>query len=964
MVEIADCDPDEDIANERCEYCYNTDPNCLVQCFDPSCKKWFCNCRIKGVTGSQIIWHLARTGHNIIKRSSRNRLNQIDLKCYWCHEKNIFCLGFFSLAGGKKLVTICRNQCLEEQCAKNPDLRNQFVYFILDRRLLEVIVADTTMKCSTIVTLPHIQQVERSFDSEFTMEDSLLSKPESYESPESYITTMNYFVELLREHEKYSNRNQIQTDVSIEWSEVKNCKVTKGCYYRANTITADFLPGLELNISDRSWINCKAVVMEVKGDMVFFSTNILSEDLENKLFDVQVIGNFITHNRLSDATVSFANIGDELQQRVLRPNDFPLQPSEFPVLCPPNKTFNESQSTAIVKAMTQPISLIQGPPGTGKTYTSAMIVYNYLKSELHNGPALVCASSNTATDNLSEKLLELKLKVVRVISTSKEIAPQLKDITLHELAKKACNDAQAAYNASIEEREKGEDDSLEPSPKSKGRSRRSGMRGGDEEEGPSRNPKTYYKEVLRAADVVCCTCSTAGSRVMQDLPRANFVLIDEATQSIEPETLIPLSKLPLRVVLVGDQNQLGPTAMIRRADQLGYYKSLFQRLIDNGYDYTMLNSQFRMHPKLSLYPSQAYYEGRVIDGITEADRALPIEFAQIWPKIDIPIVFHHISQYEELNPSGLSYLNRHEYIRILDILMKLNELGVDMAEVGLITPYEGQVAMIKEKFKILDADDPSYKFEDIQVSSIDGFQGKEKDFIIISCVRSNKRSGIGFLNNRNRLNVALTRARKGLALVGNVKVLMKDEVWDDYLQFLKGHDLIAIKEEESDEREEIIEMLRRKKKNGVRLLPMPEFTNECFDNAMIYGNIYGDLSKTPAPPSLDLAVMAKGDWAKTDLGSELRKQQFYVKFPGRSEEEVKDTSKFSLRDTQESKQETKPKSSLFANLKVIRPGNTKPLSPSAVAAVAPAKPRVNFKNPKDRSVADLLGFTVQTSRYS
>lgn len=952
-----------------CEYCGNSDPNCLVQCYEPHCRKWFCNCRISDSQGSQIIWHLTRSGHNAIRLSAHNTMKQLKMKleCFYCLDNNIFNLGFFYIPSGMP-IPVCNKKCLEEKLREKPDLT--FVYMIHDRRLINAVVADTTRKCSAIVNLAHMQEVERSLDQEFSMGDHMLANPRQYDDSDFYMGTMQTFVEVLKEHERYSNRNQIQTDVTIMWEHSKSGG-SIGTYHKSDLITADFMPGLTLKITNRSWFSTEAKVKDFRGDLVVFGCKAQSTDLEDQLFDIQVIGNFITHDRLSEATMNFSNFNQEIKEIIMNPSGAQFAPDNYNIALPPESFLNESQKQAIVNAMTRPLSLIQGPPGTGKTYTSALIIYNYINSDMHDGPALVCASSNTATDNLAEKMLDFGLKVVRVISSVKELTPRLMDYSLDALASKMCSERNALRaEAQPDQDEESNDvnfeyEDIKPKPKPKPRRVRKTKRTGflnDEPDKPA-NPRDFYAEVLQTADVVCCTCSSAGSMKMNDhLKTAKFVLIDEATQSIEPETLIPLSKKPLRVVLVGDQNQLGPTAMIKKCEQLGYYKSLFQRLIENGFGFTMLNAQYRMHPKLSLYPSKTFYNGQVQDGITAEARTLSKEFGQIWPNLEFPVVFHHIGRYEELNPTGLSYINRHEYKRLLDIINLLRQLGVDMKEVGLITPYEGQVAMIKHNFLQFTQEDPSLKFDEIQVSSIDGFQGKEKDFIIFSCVRSNKRSGIGFLNNKNRLNVALTRARKGLVLVGNAGVLMRDEVWSHYLEFLKYYKLIVDLSSDTDEFEDIMAMLQRKKKFGVTLLPMPEFTNECFDNAMMYDNIHGDLSKLKPAPVLDLDMLAKGGWTKTDLGNDLRRNQYAPRIPGRIEEETKTFRPYGRSAAVVSVQEEEKEKpiSKFANLKVVRPGNTQAEEPIPGPSYQPARPRVNFKREGDRILSEELSFTLKT----
>lgn len=179
-----------------------------------------------------------------------------------------------------------------------------------------------------------------------------------------------------------------------------------------------------------------------------------------------------------------------------------------------------------------------------------------------------------------------------------------------------------------------------------------------------------------------------------------------------------------------------------------------------------------MHPSLTYFPSNTFYEGTLQNGITESDRKLNSKFP--WPS-NKPLFFLNLYGNEEYSASGTSYLNRTEAAAVEKIILHLEKSGILANQIGVITPYKGQRAYIinyLQKNGQLLATNPNF-YKDIEIASVDGYQGREKDYIIISCVRSNEGAGIGFLTDPRRLNVTITRARYGMIVIGNAKVLYR-----------------------------------------------------------------------------------------------------------------------------------------------------------------------------------------------
>lgn len=229
--------------------------------------------------------------------------------------------------------------------------------------------------------------------------------------------------------------------------------------------------------------------------------------------------------------------------------------------------------------------------------------------------------------------------------------------------------------------------------------------------------------------------------------------------------------------------------MCKKAARAGLSQSLFERLVVLGIRPFRLEVQYRMHPELSRFPSNFFYEGSLQNGVSAEERRLvKIDFP--WPIVDKPMFFYVTQGQEEIAGSGTSYLNRTEAANVEKIATKFLRSGVKPEQIGVITPYEGQRAYLVQHMQY-QGSLHSKLYQEIEVASVDAFQGREKDIIIMSCVRSNDHQGIGFLNDPRRLNVALTRAKYGIIIVGNPKVLSKQPLWNHLLAFYKEQKVLV-----------------------------------------------------------------------------------------------------------------------------------------------------------------------------
>ncbi|KAJ3441452.1 regulator of nonsense transcripts 1-like protein [Anaeramoeba flamelloides] len=432
---------------------------------------------------------------------------------------------------------------------------------------------------------------------------------------------------------------------------------------------------------------------------------------------------------------------------------------------------NHSQVNAVKLVLKQDFSLIQGPPGTGKTVVSSAIVYHLCKMRKDKKKILVCAPSNVAVDQLTEKIHATGLKVVRLCAKSREsIGSQVDFLTLHHQVAKSGRLGFSEFDTLKKKMENGIELSQNQIKKYKALKRR------------------IEKIILDKADVICVTCVSAGDKRLK-VYKFPQVLIDESTQATEPECLIPLVLGAKKVVFVGDHCQLGPVIMCTEARKAGLTQSLFERLIIMGIKPIVLKVQYRMHPCLSEFPSNTFYEGILQNGVTieerkETGKTFP------WPVNNTPMFFYNSTGKEEISASSTSFLNQNEASIVEKIITYFFRIGINSDKIGIITPYEGQRAYI---VSYMQRNGPLNKalYKSIEVASVDSFQGREKDYIVMSCVRSNEHQGIGFLNDPRRLNVSLTRARYGLIMIGNAKVLSKQTIWNNLLSHFKDVDCLV-----------------------------------------------------------------------------------------------------------------------------------------------------------------------------
>ncbi|XP_030548808.1 uncharacterized ATP-dependent helicase C29A10.10c-like [Rhodamnia argentea] len=278
------------------------------------------------------------------------------------------------------------------------------------------------------------------------------------------------------------------------------------------------------------------------------------------------------------------------------------------------------------------------------------------------------------------------------------------------------------------------------------------------------------------AEIVFTTVSSSGRKLFSRLSHGfDMVVIDEAAQASEVAVLPPLSLGAARCVLVGDPQQLPATVISKAAGTLLYSRSLFERFQQAGCPTMLLSVQYRMHPQIRDFPSRYFYQGRLND--SESVVKLPDEVYYRDPLLR-PYIFYDITHGRESHRGGsVSYQNIHEAqfcLRIYEHLQKnLKSTGVGKISVGIITPYKLQLKCLQREFEeVLNSEEG----KDIYINTVDAFQGQERDVIIMSCVRASSH-GVGFVADIRRMNVALTRAKRALWVMGNANALIQSDDW-------------------------------------------------------------------------------------------------------------------------------------------------------------------------------------------
>ncbi|MEZ4646093.1 MAG: AAA domain-containing protein [Chloroflexota bacterium] len=448
----------------------------------------------------------------------------------------------------------------------------------------------------------------------------------------------------------------------------------------------------------------------------------------------------------------------ELRQVLLGEREAEFAPDyALPPLHPLCTALNSSQQEAVRHALAaEDVAVIHGPPGTGKTMTVAALIATAVTQNQH---ILACAPSNLAVDNLAERLAAAHISIVR-LGHPVRILPELQAYTLDALVARH-DDYQQAQKLRREaftlRNQAGKQRRARPMPGEK----RALRQEADEMLDEARLLESVAVErVLDQASVILSTLTGIDSAILGQR-QFDLCVIDEAGQSVEPATWIPLPRAR-RLVLAGDHQQLPPTIVSAQAETEGFGVSLLQQVMvrDGAKVARRLDVQYRMHAQIMDFSAAEFYEGTLqADATVQAHLLCDLPGVAQNGLTETAVTFIDTAgaSFDELQmDDSASRSNPQEAGLVIAKVQQFLDAGVRPDDVAVITPYAAQVQYLRERLP-----------QAVEVGSVDGFQGREKEAIIISLVRSNPQGNVGFLAETRRMNVALTRARRKLIVIGD-----------------------------------------------------------------------------------------------------------------------------------------------------------------------------------------------------
>ena len=453
-------------------------------------------------------------------------------------------------------------------------------------------------------------------------------------------------------------------------------------------------------------------------------------------------------------------------------SEFSFAPVRFPWLNPSQ----EKAADMVLRA--KDVAVVHGPPGTGKTTTLVEAIYETLHREVQ---VLVCAQSNMAVDWISEKLSERGVNVLRIGNPTRVTDRMLQDTYERRFENHPLYDQLWGIRRNIRQLYDSREGNRENRHQKIARLK----------EKATELEYTINESIFADARVIACTLTGSAHHLLTGR-RFGTLFIDEAAQALEASCWIAIQKAD-RVILAGDHRQLPPTVKSPAALSGGLDKTLMQTICENKPRcVSMLTVQYRMADDIMQFPNQEFYDGLLQSdpgvkyrGILDWDTA--VEWVEAGGEERPPFRFP-FEEGETLAPDGLSRINPVEAELALQTLHDyIERIGKDRIlyerlDIGIISPYKGQVHLLRKMLRKDSYWKPLRHL--ISINTVDGFQGQERDIILISMVRQNEQGQVGFLADLRRMNVAITRARMKLIIIGHSPTLCRHPFYRRLKQYI------------------------------------------------------------------------------------------------------------------------------------------------------------------------------------
>ncbi|XP_054054249.1 DNA-binding protein SMUBP-2 [Rissa tridactyla] len=508
----------------------------------------------------------------------------------------------------------------------------------------------------------------------------------------------------------------------------------------------------------------------------------LSLDRESS-YRLLKLANDVTYNRLKKALNALKQYHGGPASALIDVLFFSSEPSAFSETKPLklyNESLDASQREAVSFSLAQrELAIVHGPPGTGKTTTLVEIILQAVQQGLK---VLCCAPSNVAVDNLVERLAGYKARILRLGHPARLLEP----IQQHSLDAVLARGDNAQIVADIR---KDIDQAFAKSKKAQDRGERShflheikALR----KELKEREESAMAAALTRASVVLATNTGASSDGPLKLLPEDHFdlVVIDECAQALEAGCWVPLLRAP-KCVLAGDHKQLPPTILSHKAAAKGLALSLMERLIERYGEQIvkMLTVQYRMHQAIMQWASSEMYSGRLTAHPSVAQHLLrDLPGVASTEETTVPLLLIDTAgcglfelevedEQSKGNPGEVQLAALH--------IQALVEAGVKAQDIAVVAPYNLQVDMLREHL--------CHRYPELEIKSVDGFQGREKEAVILSFVRSNRKGEVGFLAEDRRINVAVTRARRHVAVICDTRTVSNQAFLKRLVDYFSQH---------------------------------------------------------------------------------------------------------------------------------------------------------------------------------